>query len=118
MNANGNKVWKPITILMAEDDSGDRLLTQEGFEESRLASDLRFVEDGEQLMDYLYRRGQFADPAESPYPGLILLDVSVGFVGKCGNGSDRRGIIEILVIFYNTVLCCGKLVYQLFSTVI
>ena len=68
---------RPVTILMAEDDSEDRLLTREGFEESRLANDLRFVEDGEELMDYLCRRGRYSDPASSPRPGLILLDLNM-----------------------------------------
>ena len=72
-----NKIPKPVTILMAEDDPEDRMLTQDGFEESRLANDLRFVEDGEELMDYLYRRGKFSDPVQSPRPGLILLDLNM-----------------------------------------
>ncbi len=67
----------PITILMADDDADDRQLTHEAFVESRLANDLRFVEDGEQLMDYLKRRGKYADPATSPRPGLILLDLNM-----------------------------------------
>ena len=44
---------KPITILMADDDPEDRLLAKEAMAKARLANDLRFVEDGEQLMDYL-----------------------------------------------------------------
>ena len=68
---------KPITILMAEDDPDDRLLTEEAFSEALLANDLRFVEDGEELMDYLYRRGKYADASNSPHPGLILLDLNM-----------------------------------------
>ena len=68
---------KPITILMADDDADDRQLTKEAFEESRLANDLRFVEDGEELLDYLKRRGKYTDPAGSPRPGLILLDLNM-----------------------------------------
>lgn len=68
---------KPITILMADDDPDDRQLTSEAFEESRLANDLRFVENGVELMDYLHRRGKFSDPATSPRPGLILLDLNM-----------------------------------------
>jgi two-component system response regulator len=68
---------KPITILMADDDADDRQLTKEAFEESRLANDLRFVEDGEELLDYLKRRGKYGDPASSPRPGLILLDLNM-----------------------------------------
>jgi len=68
---------KPITILMADDDADDRLMAKEAFEESRLANDLRFVEDGVELLDYLKRRGKYEDPASSPRPGLILLDLNM-----------------------------------------
>lgn len=67
----------PVTILMADDDPDDRQLTREAFEEARLANDLRFVENGEELLDYLYRRGKYTDPATSPRPGLILLDLNM-----------------------------------------
>ena len=72
-----SKPHKPITILMADDDADDRELTREAFAESHLANDLRFVENGEELMDYLNRRGRFADPATSPWPGIILLDLNM-----------------------------------------
>ncbi len=68
---------KMITILMADDDEDDCLLTREAFEEARLANDLRFVANGEELMDYLYRRGAYGDPTSSPRPGLILLDLNM-----------------------------------------
>ena len=67
----------PITILMAEDDPDDRMLTNDALQESRLANTLLFVEDGEELMDYFYRRGRFRDPKKSPRPGLILLDLNM-----------------------------------------
>ena len=68
---------KPVTILMADDDPDDRALTQEAFTESHVANDLRFVENGAELMDYLHRRDKFKDPALSPPPGLILLDLNM-----------------------------------------
>jgi len=68
---------KPITILMADDDADDRQMTKEAFEESRLANDLRFVENGVELMDYLNRRGKYDAPDSSPRPGLILLDLNM-----------------------------------------
>jgi CheY-like chemotaxis protein len=71
------KRTKPITILMADDDADDRKMTKEAFEESRLVNDLRFVEDGDELLDYLYRRGKYTNPADSPRPGLILLDLNM-----------------------------------------
>lgn len=67
----------PIVILMADDDPDDRQMTQEALAKSRLANDLRFVEDGEELIDYLKRRGKYADPDTSPRPGLILLDLNM-----------------------------------------
>ena len=72
-----NPPGSSITILMADDDEDDRLLVQEAFFENRLLNDLRFVTDGEELMDYLYRRDQYADPSLSPCPGLILLDLNM-----------------------------------------
>jgi CheY-like chemotaxis protein len=62
---------------MADDDADDRLMTREAFDESRLANDLRFVQDGEELLDYLKRRGRYSDPDSSPRPGLILLDLNM-----------------------------------------
>jgi CheY-like chemotaxis protein len=67
----------PITILCAEDDPDDRLLMTDALAASRLGNDLRFVEDGVELMDYLHRRGRWADPADSPAPGIILLDLNM-----------------------------------------
>lgn len=67
----------PITILMADDDPDDRELTREAFAEARLANDVRVVNDGVELMDYLHRKGQYADPYTSPRPGLILLDLNM-----------------------------------------
>jgi CheY-like chemotaxis protein len=68
---------RPITILMADDDEEDLQMTQEALQESRLGNDLRFAFDGEELMDYLLRRGQYTDPADSPRPGIILLDLNM-----------------------------------------
>jgi CheY-like chemotaxis protein len=68
---------RSVVILMADDDAEDRMLAREALQECRLANDLRFVEDGEQLLDYLQRRGDFVDPATSPKPGLILLDLKM-----------------------------------------
>jgi CheY-like chemotaxis protein len=68
---------KPITILIADDDPDDRRLTQEAFAENHLANDLRFVEDGEELLDYLNQRGKYAAEGAAPAPGLILLDLNM-----------------------------------------
>jgi CheY-like chemotaxis protein len=65
------------TILMAEDDEDDCMLAREAVAESRLASELHIVKDGEELMDYLYHRGNYADLIQAPRPGLILLDLNM-----------------------------------------
>jgi CheY-like chemotaxis protein len=68
---------KPITILMADDDPDDRLLTADALKEARLINDIRFVENGEELLDYLRHTGKFAPPFDAPRPGLILLDLNM-----------------------------------------
>jgi two-component system, response regulator len=72
-----SNVRKPITILLADDDEDDRMLAMAALVESRLANDLHMVSDGEELMNYLLRRGQYEALADSPRPGLILLDLNM-----------------------------------------
>jgi CheY-like chemotaxis protein len=69
--------YKPVTILMADDDPDDRMLTQDALKEARLANTLHFVENGEELLQYLRHEGRFADVALSPRPGIILLDLNM-----------------------------------------
>lgn len=66
-----------IAILMADDDEDDRAMAKEALDESRMANPIYFVEDGEELMDYLHRRGKYAAPTAAPTPGLILLDLNM-----------------------------------------
>ena len=66
-----------MTILVAEDDEDDRMLMQDALEENRLANDLHFVCDGEELMDFLLHRGEYSDPTTAPRPSLILLDLNM-----------------------------------------
>ena len=65
-----------ITILMADHDADDRMLAQDAMKESRLGNTFRCVEDGQELMDYLTRRGKYAH-GNAPRPGLILLDLNM-----------------------------------------
>jgi CheY-like chemotaxis protein len=68
---------RPITILLADDDEDDRHITREALEEARVTNDLRTVQDGVELLDYLARRGKYADAKHSPRPDLILLDLNM-----------------------------------------
>lgn len=64
-------------ILVADDDPDDRLMTEEAFAECGMDHPLRFVVDGEALLDYLLRRGPYADEQAYPTPALILLDLNM-----------------------------------------
>lgn len=66
-----------ITILLADDDPDDRKLTHDAFMENRLANEFHAVEDGEELLAYLYRRGKYESLRGEPLPGLILLDLNM-----------------------------------------
>lgn len=68
---------KPLVILMADDDADDRLLAQDALTECRLANDLHFVENGEELLDFLHHRGKYGNQPKCPRPGLILLDLNM-----------------------------------------
>jgi CheY-like chemotaxis protein len=72
-----NDAFPANLILMAEDDSDDRLLVKDALAECRWEGDLRFVENGEELLDYLMRRGKYSQSAIAPRPGLILLDLNM-----------------------------------------
>jgi two-component system, response regulator len=78
-----------IVILMADDDADDRFLAEGALKEARLKNEMRFVFDGEELMDYLCHRGQYTNPESSPRPGIILLDLNMP------RKDGREAIIEI-----------------------
>ncbi|MEV0036566.1 response regulator [Streptomyces sp. NPDC050804] len=65
---------QPIEVLLVEDDAGDELMTREAFEDNKIRNTLRVVRDGEEALDYLYRRGVHQ---EAPRPDLILLDLNL-----------------------------------------
>ena len=69
-----NAVATSQVILMADDDDDDRLLARDALAECNVEGNLRFVENGEELMEYLCRRGKYAD---APRPGLVLLDLNM-----------------------------------------
>ena len=80
---------EPIVILLVEDDDGHAELVRRSFEDSKLANTLIRVADGQEALDYLYRKSGFSDPAKSPRPGLILLDLRMPRV-------DGLGVLKIL----------------------
>jgi CheY-like chemotaxis protein len=68
---------KSVFVLVADDDQEDCLLIQEAFKEGLLINGLRFVQDGEELLDYLHHQGKYQEPLSSPRPGIILLDLNM-----------------------------------------
>lgn len=66
-----------IVILMAEDDPDDQKITRKAFDRARLTHQLLFVNDGQELLDYLRREDRYADPKTYPMPDLILLDLNM-----------------------------------------
>ncbi len=66
-----------ITILIADDDADDRFLIHDALRDCNVQNQVLFVEDGEELTDYLNRIGKYSDPNNSPRPGLILLDLNM-----------------------------------------
>ncbi|AGZ52524.1 response regulator [Mycobacterium kansasii] len=65
---------RPIDILLVEDDPGDELITREAFEHNKVKNRIHVAHDGEEGLNYLYRRGEFHD---APRPDLILLDLNL-----------------------------------------
>jgi CheY-like chemotaxis protein len=70
-------IKKTINILFAEDDEDYYLLIKDAFEQFHPLDNLNWVKDGEELMDYLFRKGQYEDQNAYPQPGLILLDLNM-----------------------------------------
>ncbi|GGR75858.1 two-component system response regulator [Streptomyces humidus] len=64
----------PIDVLLVEDDPGDELMTREAFEDNKIGNTLHVVRDGEEALDFLYRRAGHPD---APRPDLILLDLNL-----------------------------------------
>lgn len=65
-----------IVILMADDDDDDFMLTEKALKESKLLNTLIRVKDGEELLDYLLKRGEYVE-AKTVRPGVILLDLNM-----------------------------------------
>lgn len=77
------------TILIAEDSDDDFFATERAFRKSGLLNPIQRCSNGDQVLDYLYRRGEFSDPEKSPRPGIVLLDLNLP-------GTDGREVLRIV----------------------
>lgn len=65
-----------MTILIADDDSDDRMLLEQAMRQNGYQQDIRFVEDGEELMEYLRRQGRYNEQ-NAPWPNMLILDLNM-----------------------------------------
>ena len=69
-----NRSAPPVEILLVEDNPGDERLTREALKEGKVYSNLHWVKDGVQAMEFLKQKGPYA---KSPRPDIILLDLNL-----------------------------------------
>ena len=69
-----NKFERPVEILLVEDNEADVRLTREGIKEAKINNNLNVVYDGEEALEYLHRKGKYANATE---PDLVLLDLNL-----------------------------------------
>lgn len=94
---------EPIVILLAEDDPAHAEIVRRNMEDFRISNRLEHVEDGQEALDYLYRRNGFSDPESSPRPGLILLDLRMPKVDglevlKAVKSDPELGRIPVVIL--------------------
>jgi CheY-like chemotaxis protein len=66
---------EPLIILLIEDNPDHTELIVRSLQSHRVANRIYYVSDGEAALDYLFRRGEYANPERSPVPHMILLDL-------------------------------------------
>jgi len=74
-------------ILLVEDSPEDVETTRRALRRSGLNNPIHVCTTGDEALDYLFRRGRYADPASSPRPGIVLLDLNLP-------GTDGRQVLE------------------------
>jgi len=71
----GLKEGEPLTILFIEDDPAHAEITMRNFKKNRISNRVIHLWDGQEALDYLFRKGKYTDPGTSPLPHLILMDL-------------------------------------------
>ena len=73
----GKQDGKKTVVIIAEDDPDDRLLIKDALREAVQSVEVRFVQDGAEMLDYLYHRGKYQEMGNTPLPELVLLDLNM-----------------------------------------
>lgn len=77
------------TILIVEDNDDDFFAAMRAFKKVELANPVWRCTNGDQALDYLFRRGEFSDPDKAPRPGIVLLDLNLP-------GTDGRQVLRTI----------------------
>ncbi len=68
---------EPFVVLLAEDDEHDIVATKRAWKKHHVVNPLYIVNNGEECIDYLHRRGKYSEPGAAPRPGILLLDIKM-----------------------------------------
>ena len=94
---------RAVNILLVEDNRDHADLTRRALKEGNLLNEIFWVKDGEEALDFLFRRGRYTDPEAAPRPGLILLDIKLPKVGghevlqQVKNDEELRSIPVVIL---------------------
>jgi len=92
-----------MPVLLVEDDLGDIEITERAFKKGKIGNPLYVVRDGEEAMEFIQHTGRYADAAQAPRPGLILLDLNLPrldgrqVLGLIKNDPDLRRIPVVVL---------------------
>lgn len=96
-------ICKPMTVLLAEDNEHDIVATKRAWKKNKIENSLRIVRDGEECLDYLYRRGKYSEPESAPRPCLLLLDINMPKIGGIEvlrqiRGDDKMKSLPVVIL--------------------
>jgi len=94
---------RPAVILLIEDDETHAMLITRAFEDVKIGHEIHWLCCGDEALDYLFRKGKFADPEDSPRPDLILLDLRLPVVDghdvlRAIKGSEDLKALPVVIL--------------------
>ncbi len=93
----------PVVILVAEDNKYDRMILAQAFAELDFNVQLQFVNDGEDLLDYLLCRNAYTDEGVAPRPALVLMDLNMPRMNghdavRALRANDKLRVLPVVVL--------------------